>query len=257
MSKRIVLSIGIFTLLVQVKALARDDDNPAPSEAAKRGQAQFSQTCSFCHGPDAAGGTEGPNLLRSPLVRHDENGNLIGPVIRDGRPSKGMPAFRLTETQIADVVAFLHWSLTQGDRTTPSDPRDLSLARLLTGNAKAGQAFFDGPGGCASCHSLSKDLSGIAKKYSPAELQARFLFPSDVPRTGVITTHSGQRISGELVYQDLFSIAIKDHDGWYHSWPLSEVAVQIHDPLAAHLALLHKYTEADIHNVFAYLETAK
>ncbi len=255
--KRIALSITIFTLLVPLNAFAWNDDNPVQSEAAKRGQAQFAATCSFCHGSDAAGGTEGPNLLRSRLVRHDEKGNLIGPVIRDGRPAKGMPAFSLSESQIADVVAFLHWRLTEGDRTTPADPRDLSLAHLLTGNAKAGQAFFEGAGGCTSCHSLSKDLAGIAKKYSPAELQARFLYPSDVPKTATITTHSGEQISGELVYQDLFSIAIKDHHGWYHSWPLSEVAFQIQDPLAAHMALLHKYSEADIHNLFAYLETAK
>lgn len=204
-----------------------------------------------------AGATEGPNLLRSRLVRHDEDGNLIGLVIRDGRPAEGMPAVKLTESQIADVVAFLHWRLVEGDRTTPSDPRDLSLERLLTGNSKLGQEFFHGAGGCSSCHSISGDLAGIAKKYSPAQLQARFLYPSDVPKTATITTHSGERITGEFVYLDSFSIAIKDHNGWYHSWPCTEVEFQIHDPLAAHLALLHKYTGSDMHNVFAYLETVK
>src|SRR2546421_12583206 len=76
----------------------------APSVAVKRGQAQFAQTCGFCHGPDANGGAEGPNLMRSGIVRHDNNGDTIGPVIRDGRPKKGMPPGPLSDTQIAEVV---------------------------------------------------------------------------------------------------------------------------------------------------------
>jgi len=227
------------------------------NSAAKRGQAQFLQSCSFCHGPDATGTTEGPDLLRSSLVRHDDNGNLIGPVIRDGRPSKGMPPIGLTESQIGDVVAFLKWQLAEADRANPSDPRTLSLQRLLTGNPAAGKAFFNGLGGCSHCHSPSGDLAGIAKKYAPADLQARFLYPPDVPKTATVTTGSGKEITGELVHQDQFSIAIRDHDGWYHSWPCSEVKSQVHDPLAAHLELLHKYTESDVHNLFAYLETLK
>ncbi len=246
-----------FLLVFLIRSLAWCDDIPRESEAAKRGQTQFAQSCGFCHGPDASGTTEGPNLLRSRLVRHDQDGNLIAPVIRDGRPAKGMPAVKLSEGQIADVVAFVHWRLVEGDRTNPSDPRDLSLKQLLTGNAKTGEAFFRGQGGCSSCHSPSGDLAGIAKKYQPAELQARLLYPEDVPKTATITTHSGQRITGELVYKDPFSIAIRDHDGWYRSWPCSDVDFQIHDPLEAHLELLHKYTEADMHNVFAYLETLK
>ena len=33
--------------------------------------------------------------------------------------------------------------------------------------------------------------------------------------------------------------------------------MQIADPLDAHVALLKKYTNADMHNVLAYLETLK
>jgi cytochrome c oxidase cbb3-type subunit 3 len=126
---------------------------------------------------------------------------------------------------------------------------------LLTGNAAAGKAYFNGAGGCSHCHSPSGDLAGIAKKYSPADLQARFLYPPNVPKTATVTSASGQRINGELVYQDAFSIALKGRDGWYRSWPRDKVTVQIHDPLAAHLELLHKYTEKDVHDLFAYLET--
>jgi len=233
------------------------DDNPPQSEAARRGHAQFSQSCAFCHGANGAGTTEGPNLLRSGVVRHDQNGNLIAPVVRDGRPGKGMPAVHITDSQIADVVAFLHWRLDDADRATPADAHDSSLQHLLTGNADAGKAFFNGAGRCSHCHSPSGDLAGIATKYAPADLQARFLYPADVPKTASITTPSGAQVTGQLLYQDEFSIAVKDREGWYHSWASSEVKFQIQDPLVAHLELLHEYTPASVHDVFAYLETLK
>jgi cytochrome c oxidase cbb3-type subunit 3 len=245
----------LLVLAAQSRLIA--DDIPPQSEAAKRGQAQFSRSCAFCHGPDATGSTEGPDLLRSTLVRHDEKGSLIGPVIRDGRPGKGMPSVRLNQAQIDDVVAFLEWRLADAGRASPAEAHDLSLEQLLTGDPAAGKAFFNAAGSCSRCHSPSGDLAGIAKKYSPADLQARFLYPADVPKTATITTSEGKQITGELLYHDGFSIAIRDHDGWYHSWPCNRVQFQIHNPLATHLELLPKYTPADVHNLFAYLETLK
>lgn len=233
------------------------EEQASLSESAKRGRAQFAQTCGLCHGPDASGGAEGPNLIRSALLRHDENGNLIAPVIRDGRPQKGMPPVPLSDSQIADVVAFLHWRLAQSDLRSPMNPREYDLKTLFTGNAAAGKAFFYGTGECSHCHSPSRDLAGIASKYSPTDLQARFLYPDAVPKTVTVATRSGDQFTGALFYHDQFNIAIKDNVGWYHSWPCSEVKFQIHDPLAAHLELLHKYSEPDVHNVFAYLETLK
>ncbi|MBV8071985.1 MAG: c-type cytochrome [Acidobacteriaceae bacterium] len=234
--------------------LLRADDQ-GPSEAAKRGQAQFAQSCGFCHAPDATGTGEAPNLLRSELVRHDENGNLIGPVIRDGRPTRGMPAIRLNDSQISDVIAFLRYRMEASDRATPGDPNVLTLKRLLTGDASAGKRFFGAR--CAGCHSVSGDLAGIGSKYPPAELQARFLYPAGVKKRATVTTATGKQIGGDLVYKDEFDIAIQSDAGFYHSWPISEVAIKIDDPLSAHLGLLHSYTNADMHNLFAYLVTLK
>ena len=224
-------------------------------DAAKRGKKQFAQSFGFCHGPDATGGAEGPNLIRSALVRHDENGNLIAPVIRDGRPQKGMPPVPLSDSQMADVVAFLHHRLEETDLRSPADPREYDLKTLFTGNAAAGKQFFYGAGQCSRCHSPSGDLAGIANKYAPTDLQAHFLYPPDITKTATVATRSGAQFTGTLFYEDQFNVAIKDKAGWYHSWPCSDVRVQIHDPVAAHLELLHKYTGADVLNVFAYLET--
>lgn len=245
----VVLLLIAFTLV----ASAQD---AAPASSAVRGKKQFQQSCAFCHGSAAGGGAEGPNLIRSSLVRHDKAGELIGQVIREGRPEKGMPAVPLNPQQIADVVAFLHERLKETDRTSYARP-DADLKLLLTGNAAEGKAFFNGAGGCSSCHSPTGDLAHIASRFSPADLQTRFLYPIGKKPMAVVTLRSGQKFEGELVRTDAFHAAIIDKDGWFHSWPLDEVTVDVHDPLAAHKALLLRLTNPQMHNLFAYLETLK
>jgi cytochrome c oxidase cbb3-type subunit 3 len=236
----------------------KSEEITADAAAANRGRKQFGQSCGFCHGPDATGGAEGPNLMRSTVVRHDTNGDLIGQVIREGRPNAGMPPVQLDQAQISDVVAFLHARLAISDRTSAGEPaRDYSLRRLLTGNAEAGKAYFNGAGGCSHCHSPSGDLAGIAKKFAPIELQARFLYPKGQSETATITLASGTQLKGTLLHRDAFYIAIQDELGWYHSWPVQTVKVAIHDPLEEHVRLLSQYTNTDVHNLFAYLETLK
>jgi len=228
----------------------------ARAAAADRGHGLFKTNCSACHGEDATGG-RGADLIRSTLVRHDKNGELIGPVIANGRIEKGMPSFQLTDAQVADIVAFLQAQITLFDLHTRFGPypNDIPAERLATGTVEAGKAYFDSH--CSSCHSPTGDLAGIAKKYNPPDLEVRFLYPSGTPSTAVVTLPSGQKIEGTVLLNDDFYIAIQGKDGWYHSWPRSAVKVEITDPLAAHAALLEKYTDADMHNIFTYLETLK
>jgi len=230
-------------------------------EAAARGRAQFRQTCASCHGDEATGG-RGPDLIRSSLARRDKNGDLIGPVITAGRADRGMPAFPLTETQIADVAAFLHAQIALFDlhtRTPGAYPNDIPAERLATGSVEAGKAYFYGAGGCSQCHSPTGDLAGVAKKYDPQNLQSRFLYPSGATVTLTVTLPSGEQFEGTQLVNDEDNVGIVAKDGWYYSWPRSTVkSVEVHDPLAAHRELLlHKYTTADMHNLFTYLETLK
>ncbi len=226
--------------------------------AVERGHAQFKSTCGFCHGEDAKG-SRAPDLTRSSVVSHDVNGSAIRPVLRNGIPEGGMPAFpSLTDSQIDDIVAFLHHQR-QGALNSAGVPTDYPLAKLLTGNAAAGKAYFNGEGGCAKCHSVTGDLAGIAKKLMPLELQQHMVYPSakTVTRTATVTLKDGTKYEGKINHQDDFNIGIVCQDGWYRSWPLSEVQMQVHDPLNAHRDLMKKYTDADIHNLFAYLEGLK
>jgi cytochrome c oxidase cbb3-type subunit 3 len=227
-----------------------------PAEQFKRGQKLFEQYCGFCHGRNATGGSNGPNLTRSAVMRHDINGDEIGKVIRLGRPDKGMPSIPLNEEQVADVAGYLHGRLAEADKISARRPgADFELP--LTGDTEKGAAYFNGAGECASCHSPSGDLKGIASKYSAAALEARFLYPSGKPPTATVTDASGKRYSGEVLETNDFDIAIRTADGWYHSWPARSVTVELHDTLAKHVELLHKFTTRDMRDMLAYLETLK
>jgi cytochrome c oxidase cbb3-type subunit 3 len=239
----------LFTLAT-APLLAADPPNP---DAVKRGALKFKSACGFCHGDDATG-SRAPDLIRSSILSHDVNGELLGPMIREGRPDKGMPGFPLPADQMADVVAFLHAQL-KAALNSNRVGHDYPLDKLLTGNADAGKAYFHGPGGCSTCHSTTGDLAGVARKYSPIDLQSRFLYPSGAKSKVTVTTPDGGQFTGTLLHLDAFDVALKESGGSYHSWPRNQVQVDVHDPLQAHRELLGKYTEDDVHNLFAYLET--
>ncbi len=262
----VILLVSCFACLV---VFVRAQDNPVsapgrggsraayPAAAVKRGHEQFLKTCSFCHGANAAGATDGPNLILSKVVRHDDNGSQIGPVLRQGRTDKGMPAFDFSDAQITDIAAFLHARMAASDVRSANHAGNYALEKLLTGNPAAGKAFFFHQGGCSACHSPAGDLAGIAGKYSPFDLQSRMLYPPHSHKIATVTGKSGQQWKGTLSLLTNFDIAIQDSNGWYRSWPLHSVTYQIDNPLAAHLALLSKYSDTEMHNVFAYLESLK
>jgi mono/diheme cytochrome c family protein len=253
-------------------ALRASKEDPA---AVDRGGKLYAANCAGCHGVAARGGVLAPDLLRSLLVLDDEKGILIAPVLRDGRPDAGMPKPNLTEPQIADIVAWLHLqTYAAGHRST------YAFHDVLTGDAKKGEAYFSAT--CAGCHSAAGDLKGIGSRYDALALQARWLLPrggrggggrggrgggrgaapvaaSRSSITVTVTLPNGQKVSGILDRVDDFSVSLRDSSGEYHSFTREGAvpAVEIHDPLKAHTDLLGKYTDADIHNMTAYLVTLK
>ena len=244
-----------FSLSAVTNSPARQQKSETPDPAIERGHKQFQQACGFCHGPDATG-ARGPDLVRSPLVAHDVKGDLIGNVIHQGRPDKGMPAMPLPDEQVSDIAAFLHARAAEALRSN-TVPRGYSADKMLTGNIEAGKAYFNGPGGCNQCHSPAGDMAKIASKYSPIDLEAHMLYPGGRHTTAVVTLPSGEQIKGPLVHADDFVVSLNDASGWYRSFDRNKVKVELQDALAAHRELLGKLTQADVHNLFAYLETLK
>lgn len=257
---------------VTAAAVAGSKEDPAAYE---RGAALYTANCAGCHGVTARGGPGAPDLVRSLLVLDDEKGLLIAPVLRNGRPDAGMPKMNLTEPQIADLVAWLHvQTYAAGHRTT------YAFQDVLTGDAKKGEAYFNAT--CSSCHSVTGDLKGIGARYDAFSLQARWLQPRGGRGGGggnggrggrgatqpaaeravtmvTVTLPSGQKFSGPLDRIDDFSVSLHDSAGEYHSFTREGDVpkVEVHDPLKPHIDLLAKYTDADVHNITAYLVTLK
>ena len=230
----------------------------------QRGQALFAANCGFCHGRDAMGGETGPDLTRSTLVAEDVRGDKILPVLHTGRVDKGMPPSTLPDADLAAIVAFIHDTKAKAD-SNEGNRRTVDVADLQTGNAQAGQQYFNGAGGCAKCHSATGDLAGLANRLQGLQLFQRMLYPGGRGRGGdsrttpvaTVRLPSGETITGKVAYKDEFNIAITDASGYYRSWPITKVKVTIDNPLDAHIAQLGKYTNDDLHNVLAYLQTLK
>ncbi len=220
-----------------------------------RGKALFSRDCAFCHGRDAAGGETGPDLTRSRLVKRDPRGDQIRALLQNGRVEKGMPAFpKLLPTQVSDLIAFIR-DQTNKANAKPGDRRGVDVADLQTGDAEAGKAYFNGPGKCSTCHSPTGDLAGIATRHLGLELEMRMLNPEYAKPKLTVKTARGDTFTGTLVHQDEFALALIDGDGWYRSWPIHDVQYQIDMPMKAHVEQLEKYSDQDIHNLMAYLQT--
>jgi cytochrome c oxidase cbb3-type subunit 3 len=232
--------------------------SPAQVQA---GQPLFTARCGFCHGRDTYGGESGPDLSRSTLVTQDVRGDKIIPVIRDGRVDKGMPAISLPDRDMAAIVAYIHDQKKKSE--LPGRRRSVDPSDLRTGNANAGKEYFYGAGGCARCHAPDGDLAGIGGRLEGLTLLQRMLDPASGrrdrpnPATVTVTTRAGETISGRLAYRDEFTIALTDTSGWYRSWPTNQVTFTVNNPLDAHGEQLGKYTDSDMHNVLAYLQTLR
>lgn len=232
------------------------------------GKKTFSANCAFCHGSNAKGGESGPDLLRSVVVLHDENGEGIAPVVLNGRPDKGMPKFNLSSAQIAEIAAFLH------DRVRAAAMRGTyEILNIVVGDSKAGEVYFNGAGKCGGCHSVTGDLAHIGSKYDAVTVQQKIVMPREgrssgrraqaapdtSPITATVTLPSGETVSGRLEHIDDFSVSLidaaEDHRSFSRDGDIPKV--DLHDPLEGHTELLKKYTDSDIHNLTAYLLTLK
>ena len=228
------------------------------------GESRFASQCGFCHGRDAQGGETGPDLTRSALVAEDVRGDRISPVILSGRPEKGMPAFTLTATDAAAIVAFLHDAKSKAE-SEAGGRRSVDPSDLQTGNAEAGKRYFNGAGGCNKCHSPSGSFAKVGSRFQGLALLQRMLYPRGGrgPRTEpalprvTITTATGEKVTGRLAYKDEFTISLIDSDGCNRSWRADAVKLEGEDPLQAHAEQLARYTDEEMHNVLAYLQTLK
>jgi mono/diheme cytochrome c family protein len=263
---------GLVLLLAAPAGAQQQALTPVTDTAAvERGQKLLVDQCGFCHGANARGGSGGPDLTRSALVQTDEEGKQLAEFLAAGRPDKGMPKFDLPRAQVSDLAAFLHSAIYAN-----SNRRLYKILDIVVGDAKAGEAYFNGAGRCSSCHSPARDLKGIGARYEPATLQGRLLLPRGRQRAEgnpsvpmyadptalqvTVTPASGEAVSGGLVRLTDFEVTLYDAGAdrmrsWLRSGDTPKVSVT--DPLQAHVDRLTKWTDADMHNMTAYLASLK
>lgn len=238
-----------------------------------RGKAIYGISCTSCHGADLRGGDlGGPNLLRSQVALSDQDGELIIPVIQGSRQSNGMPAIDMSPDDAKAVAAYVRSvEATIGRQGMPPSVGQAAPS-ILVGNAVEGQAFFAAK--CASCHSATGDLQGVATRFAdPKALQNAWVSggggrggrgaaqAASGRRTVMVTVTmpSGETVEGRLVRIDDFVVTVGMADGSLRTFRRNGDApkVEVRDPMKAHRDLLSVYTDKDMHDVTAYLVTLK
>ena len=266
-----------FTLSPSVRVLSLSAQYPQPrpgvgpgdrpkvdAAAADRGRHVWGTECITCHGAQARGTEQGPNLIRSLVVLRDRYGSTLGPFLKKGHPMQsGAPSASLTDQQVTDLTHFLRQRIEDTLRgAAVFVPHD-----VVTGDPAAGAAYFNGEGRCTGCHSSTGDLAGIATRVAdPADVQQRMLFPTGrggagrppVATTVTLTPESGAPMSGTLVQMDDFYVTFRDASGATRVVKRAPgLKVVKTDPLQAHHDLLLHISDDQMHDLVAFLETLK
>jgi mono/diheme cytochrome c family protein len=193
-------------------------------------------------------------------VLHDEKGADIGPVIKNGRPQAGMPAYpNLSTDDLYNIAQYLHLQVELAANRGTYGGTYAGVRNQLVGDPKKGETYFNGAGGCNTCHSITGDLAKIGAKFAqPSLIQTRFLWPATPgPKKAKITNSQGETVTATIRGMNDFDLSYVDASGNYHYARRADVKIEVEDKLGGHRALLPKYTDDDIHNLTAYLVTLK
>jgi cytochrome c oxidase cbb3-type subunit III len=239
-----------------------------PAEAVTRGTTGYNTTCGYCHGDRAKGGNAGPDLITSDVSLHDEDGVGLGEYLKGPIHTKAVK-LTLDQPAIYDIAAYIHsrviYSATIRGEVQPEEV-------LKAGNAKAGEAYFNGAGGCAKCHSVTGNLKGVGAKYDAAALQDKIVNPrggrgrGGAPGTpdpnaitATVTLPGGKTVTGLPLRITDFDVTLRLDDGSTQTWARENdiPKVERHDPLQAHLDIMTKLKDKDMHDLTAYLATFK
>lgn len=244
-----------------------------PAEAVTAGTPLYNTKCGYCHGDRAKGGNAGPDLITSDVSLHDEDGVGLGEYLNGAAHTKVVKNELDKETTF-NIAAYIHSRIIYA-ATTRGDVSPEAV--LKAGDAKAGEAYFNGAGGCAKCHSVTGNLKGIGSKFDAVTLQDRIVSPragggrggrggfgapaAPDPNaiTATVTLPGGKTVSGIPLRLTDFDVTLRLADGSTETWARENGVpkVERHDPLQAHVDIMTKLKDKDMHDLTAYLFTIK
>lgn len=242
----------------------------ASADVLTRGRNVYETNCASCHASDLRGTPpQGHTLLHSMTALNDQHGELISAeLLKHAAPIK------LAGGDPVAVAEYIHSVLaTTGGQGSPPPRQEASQINILVGDPKAGEAYFAGH--CASCHSVTGDMKGIASKYDDARaMQNSWVGGTPAGGRGggrggggtgnpvTVTMPNGQKFEGKLVKQDDFLVVLTLADGTRKSiardGDIPKVVVT--DPSAAHKKMALELDDPhnkNMHDVTAYLATLK
>jgi cytochrome c oxidase cbb3-type subunit 3 len=243
----------------QDKSDSRDKDlpdtNPYSSAAdLATGRQYFLGHCAQCHGPDGEGG-RGVNLTTG-HYRHGSSDRQLYMTLRKGVPGSEMPGSRLSQPELWRLVAYVR-------RLGAAGAEEKS-----TGDAKAGQAIYEGKGGCAVCHIvngrgglLGPELTEIGLRRSLKFLRDSILDPSAYVnpqyRSVTLVTRDGTKIRGAVLNEDDYSIHLRNNREELRSFLKSDLK----DVQAEKESLMPSYksalSETETNDLVAYLNSLR
>jgi cytochrome c oxidase cbb3-type subunit III len=213
------LLIGVFCLLLTQMGIAQSSQKIKTAHAAPQattdGRQIFASRCSACHGLDGRGGERGPDIATRPQIVQLSDREL-GEILRQGRPSAGMPPFvSLGNANLKALVSYVRFL--QGKDS----------ATVLAGNAPNGKQLFFGKAKCADCHMvhgeggfLGRDLSAYGATLSAREIRRYIVAPKESTtgskRMATVQLHDSQQITGVVRNEDNFSLQLQSLDGAFH-----------------------------------------
>ncbi len=211
------------------------------------GRKLFEASCAPCHGGDARGGERGPSLIRGGVVgaRSEED---IRQLNRNGKPAAGMPPFKFSAPEEADLVTFVH------SLTAPA------VESEIRGDPAAGKAFFWGKGQCGDCHMIQgyggvrgPDLSALGRRRTLGVIEYALSSPGGTPGYQVVSVRlsDGRSFRGFARNESNYDLQLQEFDGRFHFLQREEIAEITRDGKS--LMPLVQLTEAERRNLLAYL----
>ena len=219
MGSRPIVLLG---LVLSPALLARQNISSPQPASLQNGKKLYAQHCAGCHGSDAHGTAQGPNLEGNRRLRQ-QNTDQLRTLIQHGIPAGGMPAFDLPRQELDALAGFVH-SLNSS-----------AAENVLPGNPAKGEQLFFGKAECASCHmvagrgrAIGPDLSNVGSEMTINEIKEALLSPNRSITPGYeivkVRLRNGESIEGFAGGRTNFDLQLQDFNGAFHLFQASEIS---------------------------------
>ena len=233
---------------------AQDHVGPYPQADIEYGSRIFAAQCTSCHGMsgDQVAGVN----LRSGQFKHVFSDSDLRAVITNGISGTAMPPHSFNPAELAAVLAYIRNMAT-------FDARNVSL-----GDAKRGEAIFNGAGNCGSCHRVNgkgprvaPDLSNVGALRTANLLDQSLVDPSaamlPINRSVRAVTRDGKVITGRRLNEDTYTVQLIDDHEQLVSLDKSQLSEYTVIKTSSMPSYKDKLNSQEIADVVAYLLTLK